>query len=103
MQKRVAVRVGRPAGATTFESAHAVAFGTAVRERRLAREMSQESLAAEARVERSHMGKIERGEHLPSLSIVFRLAHVLGCRPGELLDRTEALLRERAQDGEPGS
>lgn len=42
------------------------------------------------------MGKIERGEHLPSLTIVFRLAEVLECRPGDLLNRTEELLREAA-------
>jgi XRE family transcriptional regulator, regulator of sulfur utilization len=38
------------------------------------------------------MGKIERGEHLPSLTIVFRLAEALECRPGELLDRMQELL-----------
>jgi DNA-binding XRE family transcriptional regulator len=96
MQKNVVrvVRVGRPAGATTFEEGPARAFGAAVRERRLERGLSQERLAGEARVERSHMGKIERGEHLPSLVIVLRLAQVLECRPGYLLDRTEELLRE---------
>lgn len=33
------------------------------------------------------MGKIERGEHLPSLSIVIRVAEALACRPGRLVDQ----------------
>lgn len=90
MQKR-AIRPGRPLGATTFEEGLAKAFGAAVRERRLAQGLAQELLAGMARVERSHMGKIERGEHLPSLSIVLRLAEALECRPGELLDRMQEL------------
>ena len=91
MQKR-AVRPGRPLGAKTFEKRSATAFGAAVRERRLAQGIAQELLAGMAKVERSHMGKIERGEHLPSLTIVFRLAEALECRPGELLDRMQELL-----------
>lgn len=91
MQKR-SVRPGRPLGATTFEEGPAKAFGAAVRERRLAQGLSQEQLASAAKVERSHMGKIERGTHLPSLTIVLRLAESLECRPGALLDRTVELL-----------
>ncbi|HEU4459742.1 MAG TPA: helix-turn-helix transcriptional regulator [Methylibium sp.] len=94
MQERARVR-GRPPGKTSFEEGPAKAFGQAVRELRLKRGLSQEELGAAARVERSHMGKIERGEHLPSLAVVLRLAESLSCRPGKLVDRMAELLRPR--------
>ncbi|RYG79888.1 MAG: XRE family transcriptional regulator, partial [Alphaproteobacteria bacterium] len=37
-------------------------LGTVIRERRLSLDMSQEALADAANLDRSHMGKIERGE-----------------------------------------
>src|SRR3546814_6764024 len=72
MQKRPIQR-GRPAGATSFEAAPAAAFGAAVRAARTAQGIAQESLAYRAGVERSHMGKIERGEHLPTLALVLKI------------------------------
>lgn len=54
--------------------------------------MSQEALALAARVERSHMGKIERGEHLPSLLLVLRIAKVLQVSSAALMAETEASL-----------
>lgn len=86
MEKR-GVRPGRPPGATTFEEGLAKALGVAIREQRLRQGLAQEQLAIEAHVERSHMGKIERGEHMPSLAIVVRVAEALSCRPGKLVDR----------------
>lgn len=94
MQERAGVR-GRPRGATSFDEGTAKAFGQAVREQRLKRGLSQEQLAEAAQVERSHMGKVERGEHLPSLTVVLRLAEALSCRPGKLLDRIAELLRSQ--------
>ncbi len=93
MQKRLVQR-GRPAGATTFDSDLAQAFGRAVRARRLAEGIAQESLALMAGIERSHTGKIERGVHMPSLAIVFRLAQALGCSAADLIAATEAQARE---------
>lgn len=93
MQKHV-VRPGRPAGTPTFEEGPAKALGNAIRERRLEQGLAQDQLAYLAHVERAYMGKIERGQHLPSLLIVLRLAAVLECRPGELLNRMEELLQE---------
>ena len=66
MQKRPIQR-GRPAGATTFDAELAQAFGAAVRALRTERGIAQESLANLAGIERSHMGKVERGEHMPTL------------------------------------
>jgi len=93
MQKRE-VKPGRPLGSTTFESEPAIAFGSVVRERRLERGLAQEELASLAQVERSHMGKIERGEHLPNLILILRVAQALNCKPGKLVDQTAELLRK---------
>lgn len=91
MQKR-SVQRGRPAGATTFDAELALVFGAAVRATRTERGIAQESLAHLAGIERSHMGKIERGEHMPTLAIIFRIAAALECSTAELLSRTEELL-----------
>ncbi len=92
MQKRDVLRGGRPAGSKSFDPGSARAFGEAVREYRLLVGMSQEELALKAQVERSHMGKIERGEHVPNLTMILRIASALSLKPGELVDRTVDLL-----------
>lgn len=78
---------GRPVGAKTFDPAPALAFGATIRDMRLELGLSQEELANSAHVERSHMGKIERGEHLPNLVLILRLAKALSVTPGLLIDR----------------
>ncbi len=83
---------GRPVGAKTFDPAPALAFGGAVKKRRLELGLSQEELANFAHVERSHMGKIERGEHLPNLVLILRLAKALSIEPGSLVDTAAELL-----------
>lgn len=91
MQKR-SVQPGRPAGSTTFDAELAQAFGAAVRALRTERGMAQESLAHLAGVERSHMGKVERGEHMPTLAIVFKIANALACSSAVLMTETESQL-----------
>lgn len=91
MQKRPIQR-GRPAGSTTFEAEPAQAFGAAVREARAQRGIAQESLAHLAGIERSHMGKIERGEHMPTLVLILRIARALECKAADLMADTEARL-----------
>ena len=88
MQKR-SVQRGRPAGATTFDAELAHAFGAAVRALRLERGIAQESLAHLAGIERSHMGKVERGEHMPTLAIIFKIASVGMCSPRSTLPMCE--------------
>ena len=85
--------VGRPKGSKSFEPSPAIAFGAAVRESRLKVEISQEELASRARVERSHMGKIERGEHMPNFVLILRLAKALDLSPGQLVDRAVELIK----------
>ena len=91
MQKRTVQR-GRPAGATTFDAELALAFGAAVRALRLERGVAQESLAHLAGIERSHMGKVERGEHMPTLAIILKIARALGCSAADLMTATESRL-----------
>lgn len=91
MQKRPIQR-GRPSGATTFEAEPARAFGEAVRALRTERGVAQETLAHLAGVERSHMGKVERGEHMPTLALILKIARALGCSSAELMAETESRL-----------
>ena len=91
MQKRE-IQAGRPKGATTSDPVVAQAFGAAVRAMRTSQGVAQEALAHRAKVERSHMGKIERGEHMPTLALVLKIAKALGVSAGDLMYCTEALL-----------
>ncbi|MEQ9906357.1 helix-turn-helix transcriptional regulator [Pectobacterium odoriferum] len=96
MQKRTVQR-GRPAGTTTFDAELAQAFGAAVRALRMERGIAQETLANLAGVERSHMGKIERGEHAPSLAIIFKIARALDCSMTVLMSETESQFAVKSQ------
>lgn len=89
MMKRT-IQVGRPLGGTTYEAAPAHAFGIAVRAVRMERGLAQEALAHSAGIERSHMGKIERGAHMPTLALIIRIANALNCTTAELMAKTEA-------------
>jgi transcriptional regulator with XRE-family HTH domain len=91
VQKR-SIQRGRPAGTTTFEAEPARAFGAVVRKARTAQGVAQETLADLADVERSHLGKIERGEHLPNLALVLKLAVALKCSAADLMAATESQL-----------
>ena len=91
MQKRPIQR-GRPAGATTFEAEPARAFGAAVRALRTENGVAQEALAYLAGIERSHMGKVERGEHMPTLALILKISRALGCSSAELMAETERRL-----------
>lgn len=91
MQKR-SVQPGRPPGTTTYEAEPALAFGQAVRAARLAQGVAQDEFASMAGIARSHMGKIERGEHMPTLAVILRIARALGRSAGELVLETEARL-----------
>jgi transcriptional regulator with XRE-family HTH domain len=92
MQEKRRPSAGRPKGTTSFDPKPAVAFGNAVRERRLLVGVSQEELSSLAQVERSHMGKIERGEHMPNFVLILKLANALEVTPGQLVDRAVQLM-----------
>ncbi|MDI4080832.1 helix-turn-helix domain-containing protein [Pseudomonas aeruginosa] len=60
-------------------------LGAAIRARRKVARLSQEALADAAGVDRSHMGKIERGERNVTFLNITRIALALECRPSDLL------------------
>lgn len=96
MQKR-SIQPGRPAGTPTHDAELARAFGAAVRALRKERGIAQESLGHMAGVERSHIGKIERGEHMPTLALIFKIAGALECSTAVLMSEAESQLAASAQ------
>ncbi|SET90860.1 Helix-turn-helix [Marinobacter segnicrescens] len=66
------------------------AFGRNLRAIRKSKGLSQERLAYEAGIDRSYVGKIERGEVNVTIERLYQLADCLQCSPKELLlDLTE--------------
>lgn len=47
--------------------------------------MTQEQLAERAEVSATYIGFIERGDNVPTLTIIIQIAAALGVRPAELL------------------
>lgn len=92
MQKRE-IRRGRPTGSTSFEAMPARAFGMAVKSLRTERGTAQEALGNLAGIERAHMGRIERGEHMPTLVLILRIADALECSAAHLIEETEKYLK----------
>ena len=60
-------------------------LGRRIRERRKAIELSQEALALACQLDRSYMGRIERGEMNVTVEKLYRIAQQLGCHPRTLL------------------
>lgn len=54
-------------------------LGRRIRERRQGLGLSQEGLAHAAGMDRSYVGRIERGEHNLTLVALVRLARAMGC------------------------
>ena len=94
---------GRPRGATSFDADVAAAFGSVVREGRLAARVSQETLAQLADVERSYYGRLERGESQPTLSVLLKICSALGADSATIVGLVEDNLRRarRSIDRKP--
>lgn len=60
-------------------------FGEKVRSMRKDKGISQDNLALSANIDRSYVGRIERGEVNITLEKVYQIASVLGCDVRELL------------------
>lgn len=69
----------------TDSTGQLAALGAAIRAARLERKLSQEALADAAGIDRSHMGKIERGERNVSLLNVARVATALNLTVASLM------------------
>jgi transcriptional regulator with XRE-family HTH domain len=66
-------------------------IGTVLRDLRVQRGLSQEQLAAKAKMHRNYIGGVERGEKSPTFKSVARILSVLGVSWSELgaaLDRS---------------
>ncbi len=70
-------------------------FGKRVGELRQARGLSQEELAFRARVHRTYLGGIGRGERKPSLKNVTAIADALGLTLAELFQFNQGASRTR--------
>jgi transcriptional regulator with XRE-family HTH domain len=70
----------------------AVLFGAIVRELREARGWTQEQLAEHSEMNASYLGFVERGDNVPTLTIIIQIAEGLGVTPGELLN---AMMKRR--------
>lgn len=66
------------------ENEYLIKIGAAIRARRKAAGISQEALADYAGLDRSHMGKIERGERNVTMLNLLRIAEALNCQLSEV-------------------
>jgi transcriptional regulator with XRE-family HTH domain len=71
-----------------------VAFGIVLRALRKERQLSQESLALDADLQRNYISLLERGINSASLRTIFKLAHVLQVSPTDMLKQVEAELHK---------
>lgn len=62
------------------------AFGGLIRELRVQAGLTQEQLSFRARVHRTYVGNLERGEKSPTLDVIIALARALGTEPSLLVD-----------------
>jgi transcriptional regulator with XRE-family HTH domain len=74
---------------TDDEDRRLKALGQAIRDVRKSRSVSQEALAHNAGIDRSHMGKIERGERNVTALNLLRVAKALGVQPSEIFSKAE--------------
>jgi len=76
------------------------ALGAAFRHFRLARERSQEQLGGDARLERTYISLIERGQRSPTFSTICELCKGLNITLAELMARTQIYIDEFGAKGE---
>ncbi len=69
----------------TTRSPEGQRFGDALRIMRKERGLSQEALAERADMAADYLGFIERGENVPTLTILLRLADALDVPPSHML------------------
>lgn len=67
-----------------------------MREARLEAGISQEAMAFKSEVERSYLGRIERGESQPTLYVILKVAAALGYEAGALVSLVEQSLAKAA-------
>lgn len=91
-RKRLPPAQGRPKGAKSFDPVSAAIFGEEVRRARIDAGISQEGLALAANVERSYLGRVERGQSQPTLFVILKVAVALGVSASALVLQVEKRL-----------
>ena len=71
------------------------AFGQALREILMSKEISQERLGLEAGYDRTYISLIERGINSPTIRTVVKIAGVLKVAPSKIVVRMEQLIPAR--------
>lgn len=61
-------------------------FGEKLRDLRKSKKLSQEALSKKAGLDRTYVGKIERGEKSPSLHTIEKLANILDVEVSEFFE-----------------
>ena len=62
-----------------------VAIGQLIRNQRTKQKLTQESLALQCGIDRSYMGRIERGEVNLTVEKIYEIASILQASPNDLL------------------
>lgn len=75
----------------------AFVFGQILRRLRKEANLTQESLALKAGVERNFVSLIERGINQPTIRIMFKLAHALNTTPSKMLVLVEKTLQSKSR------
>ena len=65
-------------------------FGQVIRRRRLVAQVGQEALADQAKIHRTHLSLIERGQRMPTLFVVQQLAKALNTTMVDLMRDVES-------------
>lgn len=92
---KTAPKPGRPKGSRSFDEKVAKMLGAAARAQRLKNGMSQEQLADASDLERSYVGRLERGGSQPTLLALLKLAKGLNCEVSDLVAPAEKAFRRR--------
>ena len=72
----------------------ALAFGSVLREVRLQKGISQDTLASLCDFDRTYPSLLERGLRSPTLAMIFRISEALEINPSVLVAKTYDVLRQ---------
>jgi transcriptional regulator with XRE-family HTH domain len=65
------------------------ALGRELRRARREASLTQEDMARKAKMDRSYISDVERGQHTPSVAIFIKLCKAIGIAPSKVMRRME--------------
>ena len=68
----------------------AIAFGRTLRRLRRSADLTQETLAFEANLQRNYISMLELGRNQPTITTIFKLACVLNITPEEMISSVKS-------------